>query len=66
MGETIKSKYQLLIEKLEEEGKVEKIQEETTVKMLDSIQDEIETYRFENQQRIKDSLEEIATVVLTA
>lgn len=62
----LKSKYDLLIEKLKAEGKVEVIGEDQKDKIVGVVEKELEDYRFENQKRIKDSQEEIATVVLTA
>jgi len=65
MGE-LKSKYELIIEELSRQGKVVVISASQKDKIVGAVEKELDEYRFENQKRIRDSQEEIATVVLTA
>jgi hypothetical protein len=62
----LKSKYDILVERLKSEGKVNVIDESTKDIIVGFVQKELDDYRFENQKRIRDSQEEIANVVLTA
>lgn len=62
----LKSKFDIIVDDLKKEGKVEHIDDEKIEKVLKQVEEDLEEYRFENQKRIKDSQEEIATVVLTA
>lgn len=64
--ENLKSKYELLIEKLKQQGKVAVIDEQKKNKIIEEVEKQLNEYRFENQKRIRESHEEIATVVLTA
>lgn len=67
MDTHLKSKFQEIIESLEESGEVKIIQvEKKALEILKEIEKELNDYRFENQKRIKESQEEISTVVLTA
>lgn len=63
---TLKSKYEILIEKLEKEGKIRVIDESQKSKILEKVENDLNEYRFENQKKIRESQEEISTVVLTA
>jgi hypothetical protein len=62
----LKSKYDILIERLKGEGKVKIIDAAQKDKIVGVVEKELDDYRFENQKRIRDSQEEIATIVLTA
>tara|TARA_R110002072_G_scaffold7503_2_gene40960 strand:- start:758069 stop:758266 length:198 start_codon:yes stop_codon:yes gene_type:complete len=64
--ETLKSKFELVLERLNEEGKVTIINEEDKDEIMAKVAEELDEYRFENQKKIKESQEEIATVVLTS
>lgn len=63
---TLKSKYEILIEKLEKKGKIRVIDESQKSKILEKVENDLNEYRFENQKKIRESQEEISTVVLTA
>lgn len=62
----LKSKYEIVIERLKAQGRVSTIEEGTKDKIVASVEKELNEYRFQNQKRIRESQEEIATVVLTA
>ena len=62
----LKSKYDLLIRKLKKAGKVVIIDAGQKDKIVGMAEKELDEYRFENQKKIRESQEEIATVVLTA
>lgn len=64
--ENLKSKYELVLERLDDEGKVTVINEKDKDQILDKVAEELDEYRFENQKKIRESQEEIATVVLTS
>lgn len=66
MAQTIKEYYELLIQELKAEAEVKIVDEATTKRIFDGIEEDLEEYRFENQQRIKDSQEDISNVVFTA
>ncbi len=67
MPTILKSRFNEIIESLKEKGEVEIIQEEQKVsESLKEVEKELNDYRFENQRRIKESQEDIATVVLTS
>ncbi|MFS4456081.1 hypothetical protein [Maribacter sp. 2304DJ31-5] len=66
MTQSIKEYYELLIKELKAEAEVTIVDEATTKIIFDSIEEDLEGYRFENQQRIKDSQEDISNVVFTA
>lgn len=67
MDTNLKSRFQEIIESLEKKGEVEIIKnEDKVVETLKEVEKELNDYRFENQKRIKESQEDIATVVLTA
>ena len=66
MEQSIKEYYQLLIKELKAEAEVKIIDEATTKLIFEGIEEDLEEYRFENQQRIKDSQEDISNVVFTA
>lgn len=63
---TLKSKFDMVLERLNEEGKVTIIDEQDKSQIIEKVTQELEDYRFNNQKRIRESQEEIATVVLTA
>lgn len=62
----LKSKYDVVVEKLKLAGQVNVMDEAAKDKIVGFVQKQLDDYRFENQKRIRDSQEEIATVVLTA
>lgn len=62
----LKSKFELVLERLNEEGKVTVINEQDKDEIMDKVAEELDEYRFENQKKIRESQEEIATVVLTS
>ncbi|WP_289022317.1 hypothetical protein [uncultured Salegentibacter sp.] len=66
MSTSTKKHLEDLIEELEANVKVTVVDEETTEKIFNEIEGDIEEYRFENQQRIKDSQKEMADFVFTA
>jgi glycerol dehydrogenase-like iron-containing ADH family enzyme len=66
MAQSIKEYYESLIKELKAEAKVIIVDEATTKIIFDGIEEDLEEYRFENQQRIKDSQEDISNVVFTA
>ena len=66
MTKSIKEYYELLIKELKAEAEVTIVDEATTKIIFDGIEEDLEGYRFENQQRIKDSSEDISNVVFTA
>jgi len=59
MAQSIKEYYELLIKELKAEAEVKIVDEATTKIIFDGIEEELEEYKFENQQRIKDSQEDI-------
>jgi len=63
---TLKSNYELLIEKFEKAGKVTVINETQKSKIFEKAEKDLFDYRFENQKKIRESHEEISTVVLTS
>jgi len=63
---TLKSKFDIVLEKLHKEGKVTIIDEQKKSVIISKVAEELEDYRFDNQKRIRESQEEIATVILTA
>ena len=62
----LKSKYEIVIERLKAQGLVTTIEESLKDKIVSSVEKELDEYRFQNQRRIRESQEQIATVVLTA
>lgn len=62
----LKSKYELVLERLKVEGRVSTIDEKKKDQIVAVVERQLDEYRFENQKRIRESQEEIATVVLTA
>ncbi|AZQ59318.1 hypothetical protein EJ994_11055 [Maribacter sp. MJ134] len=66
MAQSIKEYYELLIKELKAEAEVKIVDEATTKIIFDGIEEDLEEYKFENQQRIKDSQEDISNVVFTA
>lgn len=62
----LKSKYELVLERLIAEGRVSTIDEKQKDAIIAIVEKELEEYRFQNQKKIRESQEEIATVVLTA
>ncbi len=65
MGE-LKSKYEILIESLAKEGRVSKIEDSKKNEIVSAVEKELDEFRFHNQKRIKESQEQISSVVLTA
>jgi len=62
----LKSKYDIVIERLKAEGRVTIIDEKKKDEIVATVEKELNEYRFQNQKRIRESQEQIATVVLTA
>lgn len=63
---TLKSKFDIVLERLSKEGKVTEINELNKGQILEKVTKELADYRFNNQKKIRESQEEIATIVLTA
>jgi hypothetical protein len=63
---TLKSKFDIVLERLNKEGKVTEINEANKGQIIEKVTKELEDYRFNNQKKIRESQEEIATIVLTA
>lgn len=63
---TLKSKFDIVLERLKDEGKVTEINEASKGQIIEKVTKELEDYRFNNQKKIRESQEEIATIVLTA
>jgi len=67
MDTILKSKFNEIIETLEKKGEFEIIDNgQKVIETLQEIEKTLEDYRFDNQRRIKESQEDIATVVLTS
>ncbi|HET8885606.1 MAG TPA: hypothetical protein VFM70_04545 [Salinimicrobium sp.] len=66
MENSTKEYFELLIKELDADAEVTIVDQDTTRKIFDEIEEDIEMYRFENQQKIKDSQEEMANVVFTS
>jgi hypothetical protein len=62
----LKSKYEIVIERLKAQGLVSTIEESVKDRIVSTVEKELDNDRFENQKRIRESQEQIATVVLTA
>ena len=62
----LKNEYDIIIEKYSKAGKVVIVEAKEWDEIISAVEKDLEEYRFENQKRIKDSQDEIATVVLTA
>jgi ribosomal protein L24 len=63
---TLRSKFDIVLERLNKEGKVTEINEASKGQIIEKVTKELEDYRFNNQKKIRESQEEIATIVLTA
>ena len=63
MAKQIKSNIEKLLKKLNNPSKLSKSERNT---ILAEVEKELEEYRFENQDRIRKSQEELAKVVLNA
>ena len=63
---TLQSTAEVIIKKMQKANEVEIIDESTYEDVFTQVENDLEEYRFENQQKIKDSLEEISTIVFTA
>jgi len=62
----IKSKYEQLIERFQDEGRVQEVDSEKSEEIIANVEKEVDEYRFENQKRMRESQEEVATVVLNS
>ena len=62
----LKNEYDIIIEKYSKAGKVVIVEAKEWDEIISAVEKDLEEYHFENQKRIKDSQDEIATVVLTA
>ncbi len=65
MGKSTKEYYENLIKELEVDATVKVLDDETTEKIFDGIDEDLEEFKIENQKRVKESLEEISRVVFT-
>ncbi|MBN1969735.1 MAG: hypothetical protein JW870_10235 [Candidatus Delongbacteria bacterium] len=63
---TLLSDAEVTVRRMQKNKQVEIIDESTYEDVFEQIESDLEEYRFENQQKIKDSLEEISTIVFTA
>ena len=63
---SLKTKFEIVLGRLTDEGKVTVIDEERKDEIMELVSEELDEYRFENQKKIRESQEEIATVILTS
>jgi dsDNA-specific endonuclease/ATPase MutS2 len=66
MPDTLISTYDKLLNQLREDGKVQEKTPEESRKIMKGIEQKMELFRQENQQKARASQEEIASLVLTA
>ncbi len=62
----LKSKYEIVIERLKAEGRVTTIVESKKDAIVAVVEKQLDEYRFQNKKRIRESQEAIASVVLTS
>lgn len=62
----MKTKFEIVVGRLTDEGRVTVIDEERKDEIMEMVTEELDEYRFENQKKIRESQEEIATVILTS
>jgi ribosomal protein S21 len=65
MGQPLQSTIDLLLNKLNKEGKVQHIDEQTTYEQFKEINKRMEEYEKEKQQKAAASADELSKVVLT-
>jgi hypothetical protein len=63
---TILSNYDRIINELKKEGKVQEKTPSESQAILDTIENELEQFRFDNQKKAQASEQEMATLYLTA
>jgi hypothetical protein len=66
MPETLLSTYEILLNQLKQEGKVQEKTPEESKEILKKMEQEMEAFRFEKQRKAKASEEELSSLVLTA
>lgn len=66
MSKSIKEYYENLIKELEAEATVKILDDETTEKIFNGIDEDLEEFKVENQKRVKETLEKISNVVFTS
>jgi len=66
MQDPIVSNYDRIMNKLKEEGKVQKKSAEESKAIFDKIENELEQFRFDNQKKAQASEQEMATLYLNA
>jgi tRNA C32,U32 (ribose-2'-O)-methylase TrmJ len=66
MSETLLSTYEILLNQLKQEGKVQEKSAEESKEILQKMEREMEAFRFEKQRKSKASEEELSALVLTA
>lgn len=66
MSKSIKEYYENLIRELEVEATVKILDDETTEKIFNGIDEDLEEFKVENQKRVKETLEKISNVVFTS
>lgn len=66
MPDTLLSPYEILLNQLKQEGKVQEKSAEESKEILQKMEQEMETFRFEKQRKSKASEEELSALVLTA
>jgi hypothetical protein len=66
MPETLLSTYEVLLNQLKQDGKVQEKSAEESKAIMKKMEDEMEAFRFEKQRKSKASEEELSLLVLTA
>jgi len=66
MGKSIKENYENLIKELDAEAIVKVLDDETTQKIFNGIDEDLQEFKIENQRRIKESEDKISNVVFTS
>jgi hypothetical protein len=59
----LKSRFEVLLDRLKKEGVVKETPKDV---IFEKVEKELNEYRFENQKKIRESQEQIATIILTA
>ena len=62
----LKSKFDIIVEKLQAEGKVTIMEQAASDVIVSNVEKELDAYRFENQRKVRESQDEISTIILTA
>ena len=66
MNKSIKEYYENLIKEFEVDATVKILDDETTEKIFNGIDEDLEEFKTENQKRVKETLEKISNVVFTS